>query len=56
MRRELRKECDLATCSYGVDAGASLKIRDGAKFKVAAYSKDVSYTCLLHFIACTASL
>ena len=41
MRRELRKECDLATCSYDVESGSSLKIRDGGRFKVDAASKSV---------------
>jgi len=42
MRRELRKECDLATCSYDVESGSSLKIREDSRFKVDAVSRTVS--------------
>jgi len=41
MRRELRKECDLSTCSYDVESGSSLKIREDGKFKVATFSRSV---------------
>ena len=44
MRRELRKECDLSTCSYDVESGSSLKIREDGKFKVATFSRSV---CLI---------
>jgi hypothetical protein len=43
MRKEMRKECDLATCRYDVAAGASLKLRSGGKFKVDARNSNVSF-------------